>query len=236
MNMAYRSESVAPGVWALARWDESWSSYNNLYLFQNGASCILVDTGKLEDGAELLDGLATIGVEPTQVVEIILTHGHKDHIGAIGNFPAARLWIHPLDRPMLSSERHLHDLPDHGEVLGFESRLLGHHTPGSVALFHKESGLLLGADHLCFFGSGLGEEGVVGFHAHHRGEATAFLQGWLSSPEDREKHRYDLFRDGLAILASYRNAKAYGSGHGGVLVGEVPVFFDALLTVETAEA
>lgn len=233
--MAYLTASIWPGVWALARWDESWSSYNNLYLVQDADQWILVDTGKLEHGDELLEALATIGVRPDQVTEIILTHGHKDHVGARASFPEARLWLHPLDRPMLPPETELHDLPDHGELLGFECRLLGHHTPGSVSLYHRATGTLLGADHLCFFGSGLGEEGLVGFHAHLRDWAAGFVRAWSASPVDRERYRYDLFREGLSILASYRDAKAYGSGHGGVLIGEVPALFEALLSVETGD-
>lgn len=233
--MAYLTASIAPGFWALARWDESWSSYNNLYLVQDRTGWILVDTGKADHGAELQEALATLGLQPAHVKEIILTHGHKDHVGARTIFPQARLWLHPLDRPMLPPETALHELPDHGELLGFECRLLGHHTPGSVSLYHRANGVLLGADHLCFFGSGLGEEGLIGFHAPLREGAASFVREWSASPVDRERYRYTLFREGLSILASYRDAKAYGSGHGGVLIGEVPALVEALLAVGTGD-
>jgi glyoxylase-like metal-dependent hydrolase (beta-lactamase superfamily II) len=227
--MAYTVAAIQPGIWALARWDETWSSFNNLYLVDGAEGWTAIDTGKSEHGAELLDALAGLGIEPGQVRHLLLTHGHRDHVGARSLFPEARWWLHPLDRPLVSEEAAFHDLPDHGDILGFECRLLGHHTPGSVALYHRESGLLVGADHLPFFGHPLGEEGLVGTHAALRASALEFVRAWSQDAESRTKHRFDQFREGLALLGSYRQARVFATGHGAVLSGEIPAFFDALL-------
>lgn len=39
------------------------------------------------------DVLATVGVTPEEVTHLILTHGHFDHMGAVGHFPNARVLI-----------------------------------------------------------------------------------------------------------------------------------------------
>lgn len=40
-----------------------------------------------------LDALASLGISPTEVSEIIISHGHYDHIGNLRRFPSATLTI-----------------------------------------------------------------------------------------------------------------------------------------------
>lgn len=37
--------------------------------------------------------LATVGVKPEEVTHLILTHGHFDHMGAVGHFPNAKVLV-----------------------------------------------------------------------------------------------------------------------------------------------
>lgn len=60
----------------------------NAFLFQIGDRLVLVDTGAGEFfgpgfGGKLLSSLASVGVAPDQITDILLTHAHDDHMGGL---------------------------------------------------------------------------------------------------------------------------------------------------------
>jgi glyoxylase-like metal-dependent hydrolase (beta-lactamase superfamily II) len=60
----------------------------NAFLFQSGNGLVLVDTGAGEFfgvgfGGQLLSSLASVGVSPEQITDILLTHAHDDHMGGL---------------------------------------------------------------------------------------------------------------------------------------------------------
>ena len=63
---------------------------------ENGAECLVIDPG-----AEAARIRKAAGGR--KITAILLTHGHFDHIGAVSDLmdPGTRLFIHPLDAPML---------------------------------------------------------------------------------------------------------------------------------------
>ncbi len=83
---------------------EHWESLTTCYtclLVQSGGRVVLVDTGAGAlgpDTGNLLESLGLAGIKPDQVEQVILTHGHPDHLGgntnALGDlvFPYAR-WV-----------------------------------------------------------------------------------------------------------------------------------------------
>jgi hypothetical protein len=82
----------------------------NAYLFQDGNRLVLVDTGSGEFfgpgiGGKLLSSLASVGISPQQITDVLLTHAHDDHMG--GLVRGARLTfpnttVH-LGKPILTS-------------------------------------------------------------------------------------------------------------------------------------
>lgn len=74
---------------------------------RRGDRITLVDTGFMREGigAEMsarfgiphwispLRMLAELGVAPEQVTDIVVSHAHFDHMGSIGKFPRAHIWI-----------------------------------------------------------------------------------------------------------------------------------------------
>jgi glyoxylase-like metal-dependent hydrolase (beta-lactamase superfamily II) len=58
-------------------------SFTNDYLFRNGDSWVLVDTGYAEDRALFERRLAEAGVAISDISHLILTHHHDDHAGLL---------------------------------------------------------------------------------------------------------------------------------------------------------
>jgi len=120
-------------------------------------------------------------------------------------------------------------LPDNGAVIsGLECTLLGHHTPGSVALFHQESGVLFCGDHLCFFGEPLPDEKMASNGKEMQEKHVKFISEWANNEEMRVKHNFDLFMNGLQILRKF-DAKYLCTGHGAVVKDDVDSFLSDLI-------
>ena len=103
-------------------------------------------------GSSVEEKLATVGVKPTDIETVVLTHCHWDHIGGLSLFPNAQIFcqraevawsLSPPDWMASAYPRALcHSLPsvkdrltviDGDYVLeeGIELRLVGAHSPGS---------------------------------------------------------------------------------------------------------
>lgn len=136
----------------------------NILLIDTGAHKVLVDTGEAKGG--LLDGLRAINVLPETIDTVILTHGHRDHIGGIvdadGQFiyPNARYfmwgseWTHWLNVAQTTEEaddplrRNLLPIQDRVTLLDAEREIVPGvcavhapgHTIGHVALLLESDG------------------------------------------------------------------------------------------------
>jgi glyoxylase-like metal-dependent hydrolase (beta-lactamase superfamily II) len=113
---------------------------NNVYLLR----CAATGTTVLVDGANEADRiLATLGADP--LVTVVQTHGHFDHVQAIGEIRAATgadLLCHAGDAGMMPEGQHP-SLVDDGDVIpvgatSVRAIHLDGHTPGGLALLYAD--------------------------------------------------------------------------------------------------
>ena len=63
-------------------------------LVRDADRVIVVDPGMVERQADLLDPLAALGLPPSAVTDVVLSHHHPDHCLNAGLFPEARVHDH----------------------------------------------------------------------------------------------------------------------------------------------
>ncbi len=120
----------------------TWDVDNNVWIVGNDEECLVIDPA--HDPAAVKEAVAD-----RKVVAILLTHGHDDHIGAVGavrSMLQAPVFLHREDW-MLWEREYPGTEPDHAiadgdtfDVAG--ARLVALHTPGhspGSTCFHLES-------------------------------------------------------------------------------------------------
>jgi len=144
------------------------------FLVRTGERVVVIDAGAgridndVYHGGQFLDSLATLGVGPDDVTDVVFTHLHFDHVGWATQkgavvFPRATFRCHAADwdhfvagpDPEPGSVRKLSPLADRLEVFGDDTPLASGitvrhapgHTPGSAVIVvadGDERALLLG--------------------------------------------------------------------------------------------
>jgi len=136
----------------------TWDVDNNVWIVGNDQECVVIDPA--HDAAAIAAGVAG-----RTVTAILLTHGHDDHIAAVGEFRGlvnSPVYLH-RDDWMLWDRVFPGTEPDHGiddgdtfDVAGV--RLVALHTPGhspgSVSFYLKSEGTVFTGDTLFQGGPG----------------------------------------------------------------------------------
>ncbi|WP_419954450.1 MBL fold metallo-hydrolase [Neobacillus niacini] len=224
--MEYLFENVKENIYVLAIWDSKWNSYNNCYFIVQEDGITLIDSCKEEHSSYLVQALKLLGKTPEDVTLVLATHGHEDHVQGTVLFKNAKKYIHQQERSLIvypePDEFHF-ELTDRGLIQEFDYFWVGHHTPGSLAFYHKPSRVLFTGDFLCFFGDPLSKDGLVSVGNDLRHEWLEFLRkGGVA------KVQLNDFLQGLKAMNTFK-VDVMCSGHGGVLVGEIESFISELL-------
>ncbi|MBA2416538.1 MAG: MBL fold metallo-hydrolase [Geodermatophilaceae bacterium] len=147
---------VTSGVFSLD--GEDFDVDNNIWLIGDDSEVLIVDAA--HDAAPIVDA-----VDGRTVVGIVCTHGHNDHINAVGDLRdavMAPVYLHPGDRMLwdavyadVGPDRELAD----GDVLtvaGTRLQILSTpgHSPGSCCLYAPDLGVLFAGDTLFHGGPG----------------------------------------------------------------------------------
>ncbi|WP_188456731.1 MBL fold metallo-hydrolase [Virgibacillus oceani] len=222
-------EKVAENVYAFLLWDDSWHSFNNCYVVIEKNGVTLIDSGKTEHFTHLESSLSEIGIRIWDITKLIATHGHKDHIGGYANLHNTKKVIHPNDLALLPSDARSIFNPDLDQVGNeFEWVHLGHHTKGSIALYHCKSKVLFCGDHVCFFGEPLPNDQIVTEKEIINDHVQSFLAGFASNKEMREKEDFKGLMEGLKELLRF-DAKFLCTGHGVIVQGDIRDWINEIL-------
>ena len=135
----------------------SWEVDNNVWLVGDDQDVLVVDAAH---DAEAI--LAAVG--DRRVVAVVCTHGHNDHVNAVGELVAATgatASLHPDDRVLWDQTQ---PEPPGGELSGGQVLTVGDvdltvlhtpgHTPGACCLLAPALGVLLSGDTLFRGGPG----------------------------------------------------------------------------------
>ena len=78
----------------------------NVYLLDDPAGLVLIDTGFPDKEAVILEAVRGLGRAAGDIKHIVLTHAHIDHIGGLAALKAAtgaQTWMHEVDAPLAES-------------------------------------------------------------------------------------------------------------------------------------
>ena len=137
---------------------ETFAVDNNVWLVGDDDRVIVIDAA--HDAEPIIEA-----VGEREVVAILLTHGHDDHISAAGDLwdiTHAPIWLHPDDR-MLWDVLYHEVGPDHELVDGTRIGVGGAeltalhtpgHSPGSICLYAPDLGTVFTGDTLFQGGPG----------------------------------------------------------------------------------
>jgi glyoxylase-like metal-dependent hydrolase (beta-lactamase superfamily II) len=94
----------------------------NVYLVEAGDGVVLVDTGFPGELPAVLDALRSVGRDPAELLRIVVTHAHPDHVGSAGEI-AARTGVpvemHPAEADLVrrgETKRTLRPFPGLGRT------------------------------------------------------------------------------------------------------------------------
>lgn len=113
-------------------------TFVNAYLLR-GEGCVLVDAGFARNPARLRRALQRLGVQPSELRLILLSHGHTDHYGsasALQTLEGTPIAMHPLDAQLVRTGRNspLQPTCALGHVLSAVTRLADHMPAQALAV------------------------------------------------------------------------------------------------------
>ncbi len=77
-----------------------------LYLIVLPESVTLIDAGFPDTMPAIVEALTSLGREPADITDILVTHAHPDHAAGLAEAKAAtgaRVWMHPLDAALVGA-------------------------------------------------------------------------------------------------------------------------------------
>jgi glyoxylase-like metal-dependent hydrolase (beta-lactamase superfamily II) len=104
--MTCKSFEIITGIFCVGGPDLSHPKDALVYLIKGEEKAVLIDSGAGEGSAVIWQNILELGVAPDQLVYLILTHGHVDHIGGTAFFKEktdCRIVAHEADQEAIES-------------------------------------------------------------------------------------------------------------------------------------
>lgn len=120
------------------------------FLVPHADGVVLIDTA-MPGSVELIgSALTKLGADWTDISDVLLTHGHQDHIGGLQDVVtrarSARVWAGPEDHAQIGFEGRLLPLSAGTSIRGLTVMETPGHTPGHRSLLHEEQSMLFPGD------------------------------------------------------------------------------------------
>jgi glyoxylase-like metal-dependent hydrolase (beta-lactamase superfamily II) len=96
------AEEILPGLYQISLGNV------NSFLIRDGEELTAIDAGHPGDAETILTAVGELGLQPSDVRNILVTHAHYDHSGglaALKEATGAPAWMHPLDAELVRTGR-----------------------------------------------------------------------------------------------------------------------------------
>ncbi len=144
--------SAGPTEDAALAWSRVDLGFVSAFVLVRGAEAAVVDTGVGGSADAIGAVLNDAGPGWAGVRHVVLTHKHADHAGSLGDVAekagGATLYAGAADLDAIDAPRSVREAADGDDVFGLQIVATPGHTPGHVAVFDADSGVLVAGDAL----------------------------------------------------------------------------------------
>ncbi len=132
------------------RWSRANLGFVSAYVVARGNRAAIVDTGGSGSSDTIGESLAELGLNYNDVESVILTHNHDDHVGSIGDVlaMAVNATAYAGEADLGGIDADVTGLVGGEDVFGMEVLATPGHTPGSMSVIDRGTGLLIAGDAL----------------------------------------------------------------------------------------
>ena len=185
-------ELLQSGVYALK------NRRNDAFIIKTNDGLVAIDSGSVP--SELAAGFSQLGLEVNDVTDLFLTHSDSDHIGGLGLFPTARIYI---------SKKELKNLDGEGRIRSVRrSRFPGSVTTERLRVLDGEESFEIGGRRINCIPAPGHSPGSMAFLL----DDTMLFSGDAIRIEDGKPVIHPFASDKTAALASIEKLVARGVG------------------------
>lgn len=169
------------------------TSFTSAFVATSDSGAVLVDAGYQDNGKAVEAFLETQGLTLDDVSDVLITHGHSDHVAGLPAYPNAKVWAHEDEVELILEEGpegiSVDETLVDGQIIevqgfSFETFLVTGHTTGNVVFLSE--GVLLTGDSAFLF-----KDGTVGPPSERFSLDPAETQAELLALRDRLEPRKD---------------------------------------------
>jgi glyoxylase-like metal-dependent hydrolase (beta-lactamase superfamily II) len=169
------------------------TSFTSAFVATSDDGAVLVDAGYQDNGRAVAAYLQTQGLTLEDITDVLITHGHTDHLAGLPAYPNATVWAHEDEVALILEEGPEGVAVDEtlvdGQIvelqdLSFEALSVPGHTTGNLVFLSE--GVLLTGDSAFLY-----KDGTVGPPSEKYSLDPAQTQDELLALRDRLQPRRD---------------------------------------------